>query len=163
MPRRTKKIDNVRWTFAGGSVGGLSSGTQGFAFLSVATAPSTLLRMRGELLGYLDGTQAPGSLVRLNWGIIKVPEGSGTTVQYDPAADNAAPWIAYGVMLIGYEEYVTDVVENGVTAGQRTTLDGKAMRRIRPDEEVQLVVTNTTLLSASAVNFAYGVRVLLGD
>ncbi len=162
MARRTKKIDNVIWDLSTGGVGALSAGTSAILFASVGTQPTTLLRMRGQVLSYVDATQAPGGLVQLTMGIIKVPEGSGTTVQYDPATDANAPWIWYDFALLGYEEMVTDVVDVPGATSFRSVIDNKAMRRIRPDEELQFAITNTTQAGALSVNMRYGVRWLQG-
>ncbi len=162
MGRRVKKIDNLIWDFSQGSSLAQSAGVISVNFASVGTTPTTLLRLRGEVLGFLDGTQAPGVLVQVSWGIIKVPEGSAATTRYNPVADANAPWLAYGVMTLGYEEYVTDVVDSPIIAAARVVVDNKAMRRIRPDEELQFSIENSTVGSAGTTNFVYGIRWLQG-
>ncbi len=162
MANRTKKIDNVIWDLSANFIGSLSAGAQAINFAGVGTTPTTLLRQRGEVFGILDGTQVPGVAVRLTYGLIKVPEGSSTTVQYDPVADSNAPWIIYGAGHLAYEEMVTDVIDVPSLTGFRERIDGKAMRRIRPDEELQWVFTNTTLNSAGNVSCGFYIRWLQG-
>ena len=159
---RTRKIDNVVWQLSVGSGLALSAGTVGVNFASVGTAPTTLLRIRGQLLLWVDTPQAPGVSCVGTWGIIKVPEGSGTTVQYDPVADANAPWLAFGAGILAYEEMVTDVIDVPGATADRQTVDNKAMRRIRPDEELQFVMNNTTVQAALSFNFAYTMRWLQG-
>ncbi len=158
-----KKIDNVRWTLSSGFFSAISAGTFALAFLADSSTPETLMRMRGRVLTFLEGALAPGGQVRVTMGIIKVPDGTGTTVLFDPVTDAAAPWIWYDVMNLGYSEYVTDVIASTEAAQGRMIVDNKAMRRIRPDEEVQIVVTNTTVDQAASVNVSYAIRTLLGS
>ncbi len=162
MPRRVKKIDNLRWEFSNGAQSALGAGSAGIGLISVTTLPETLMRVRGEVVAYLDGPQAPGSSVLVSMGIIVVPEGTGTTVLWDPFSDGNAPWLWYGSALLSYEEMVTDVIDIPGMTSSRLTVDNKAMRRVRPDEEVQFVVTNTTLVSAAPINLRYALRTLIG-
>ena len=146
------------WELSTGSFSAQAAGTSALQFSSVGTAQTTLVRIRGEIIGSVDATQAPGGLVSLTWGIILVPEGSGTTVQYKPSQDANAPWLLYGSAHLGYEEMVTDVVDVPAITGFRLVIDNKAMRIIRPDQEMQLVVDNATVFTALPVNFAYTLR-----
>ena len=159
---RTRKIDNVFWGLAQGSSLALGVGSAGFLAVAAGTQAATLLRIRGEVLVYLDGVQAPGTLVLITMGLLVVPEGQATTVLSDPFNDDNAPWLWYGIAYLGYEEAVPDVVDLPLISASRIVIDNKAMRRIRPDQEVQFVTTNTTLGTASSVNVAFAGRVLLG-
>jgi len=160
--RGVKKIDNVRWQTGTFAATGLSAGNLGQVFLAADTNPVTLLRMRGTIACYMDGFQGPAPLVQVTTGVILVPEGSGTTVQYDPLADSNAPWIFYSTFFVGYEEMVADVIDVPVISGYREIIDNKAMRKIRPDVELQQVVTNTTILAAGTINFVMACRLLVG-
>ena len=119
---------------------------------------TTLVRIRGEVVCYLDATSAPGTLVQIIYGIIQVPEGSAGAARYSPVADPNAPWLLYGTAHLGYEEMVTDVIDVPGMTSFRHVIDNKAMRIIRPDVELQLVVSNTTVFTAAPVNFAYNLR-----
>ncbi len=162
IPRPSKKIDNVVWEYSSGFTGSLGAGNQALNFSSVGTSPTTLLRIRGEVCCYLDGATAPPTGIHVTYGIILVPEGSGTTVQYTPVADANAPWLLYGSGFLGYEEMVTDVIDVPTTTGFRHVIDNKAMRRIRPDVEMQIVFENTTVGGADAFNGSYQLRWLQG-
>ncbi len=161
---RTKKIDNVFWGVASGTFDAIAAGNDGaLNFIAVGTQPSTLLRLRGQFVTYIDGVSAPGLFVLVQAGIIKVPEGSTTTVRYSPAGDSNAPWLWYTNALIGYEEAVADAVDVAGLNMHREIIDNKAMRRIRPDEEFQFAISNTNIGGgAPAINAAYGIRVLQG-
>ena len=159
---RTKKIDNVFWGLSSGIIGGLGVGTSALNFFAVGTQPSTLLRMRGEMMIWADAIQTGAVAALITFGVIKVPEGTGTTVVYTPVSDSNAPWILYGQATIAYEEYVADVIDCPLGTAARIEIDNKAMRRIRPDEELQLVAENTSLLGSLSVNLSYSIRSLQG-
>ncbi len=159
--RHVKKIDNVRWVRTNGSALVLSAGTIGVVYILVTTLPETLMRIRGEAFVRIDAAGGPGRLVLATMGIIKVPEGTGATVLYDPQSDGDAPWVWHYQTFVGYEEAVTDVVDYG-GAVSRIVIDNKAMRRTRPDEEYQFVVTNTTIAGSSAIDVAFATRNLVG-
>ena len=161
---RVKKIDNVFWDVTSGGFTGVAAGTT--AALQVITAGSqaaTLLRMRGSFRAWLDGVQAPGgAIVLVQAGIIKVPEGSGTTVRYQPASDGGAPWVWFASAILSYEEMVIDVVAISGLEMYNEVVDAKAMRRIRPDEEMQFALSNTAISGAAAINAGYALRILQG-
>ncbi len=121
------------------------------------------MRTRGEILVYLDSAQSPGAAVLISMGLVLVPEGQGTTVIWDPFSDSEAPWFWYHEVTIAYEEAVTDVIAVQGAMYARIPVDSKAMRKANVDEEVQMVVTNTTALTARAVNIIGGLRFLLGN
>ncbi len=164
--RSGKKIDTTRWVGAfGGTAGtGLSAGTLGVALLSSATLAETIMRFRGTLLAYMDAAGAPLRGVRVSVGLILVPEGTGSTVLWSPFTDENAPWFYYSSFVLAYEEMVIDVVDVPQASGYREVIDNKAMRIIRPDTEVQMVVENTTLAGAGAasINVELSGRILLG-
>ena len=159
--RSGEKIDFVHWT--GGAVealafgAGIVAGTLGVALHE----PETLMRLRGNLLAYIDGSQVNGGGVVIGAGIILVPEGTGTTVLWSPLTDSDAPWIWYDRFRLGYEEMVTDVVDVPAATGYRSVIDNKAMRIIR-NQEIQVVFENVTFLSAMSVNVGVDIRALSG-
>ena len=84
-------------------------------------------------------------------------------MRYSPIADATAPWFYYSTFALGYEEMVTDVVDVPGITSYRETIDVKAMRRLRPQEEVQCVFENTTIDGAAAVNVSVFGRFLMGQ
>ena len=162
IPRSVKKIENTVWELSNGSSLAQSAGSVAIPFSTVGTSPVTLLRMRGEVAVYCDAVQAPARNLLVTMGIILVPEGSGTTVQYDPVTDGNAPWIWFESRVLAYEEPVIDVIDIPGMSSARIIVDNKAMRRIRPDVEMQFVVVNTTVGGASPINMNYQIRWLQG-
>jgi len=142
----------------------VSAGSTALNFITATSdPPETLMRIRGELVAYIDAASAPTKLVDVAVGIALVPEGSGTTVLWSPITDEDAPWWYYERFVLGYEEMVTDVIDVPGITSFRSTIDVKGMRIIRPDVEAQIVVENATLQSASSVNVALTARVLFGS
>ncbi len=95
-------------------------------------------------------------------GIQTVPLNTGATVLTAPVTEAAASWLWYQVVHIGYEEMVTDVVAVQGIQFARIQVDGKAMRRLKNDSEIQFVATNSTVNGAATVNIAGGIRLLAG-
>ncbi len=163
MARGRKKIDYVQWLTAqeGGALA-FGAGTAAVVAYNAGTVAATYLRLRGSLMAYIDGASAPGKLVHIGVGMLIVPEGTGTTVTSSPIADANAPWWYYEVFHLGYEEMVTDVVDVPGISSYRAEIDVRSMRKLRPDQEVQLVFENVTIGTASSVNVAVATRALLG-
>jgi len=160
--RSGKKIDFVHWSGQAGSFLGQGAGTNALTLFAALHEPETLLRIRGNLITTLDGTQAPGGLVRMGLGIINVAEGTGTVANWSPLADPDAPWIWYDTFFVGYEEAVTDVIDVPGLSSYRSTIDSKAMRIIR-NQELQLVLEQATTGAAMTTNTAVSVRILSGQ
>jgi len=121
------------------------------------------MRLRANLTAWVDGNEVPGVAATIGVGLIVVPEGTGTTVLQSPITDPEADWFWYIRFLLGYEEYVTDVVDSPGLTSYREIVDGKAMRRVSPDKEVQLVIENSTFATALDVNVSFDGRILLGQ
>jgi len=155
MPRgfsRSRKAPNVHWTGFQGSALALSAGTVGVTLAAGVHGTETLMRTRGSLLAYIDSTSAPGLGIRVGVGFQLVPEGTGTTVSTSPLTDPSRNWFYYETFALGYEEMVTDVIDvPGITVF-RKEIDSKAMRVVRSNTEIQMVVENVTFLMAAALN-----------
>ncbi len=163
MPRRRsgKKIDFVHWTAFQEAFLAQAAGTAGLTAFPALHEPETLLRLRGNLLCYVDTTQAPTGLMQVALGLILVPEGTGTTVLWSPATDGDAPWIWYDIFHVGYEEAVTDVVDIPGITSYRSVIDSKAMRIVR-NQEVQLVIESVAVGSTISINAVVSGRALTG-
>ncbi len=121
------------------------------------------MRVRGEILSFMDGVHAPGVLVDMALGMIVMPEGTGTTVTSSPISDANAPWFFYHRWTLGHEEAVTDVIGVQGILFMRTTIDSKAMRILRPDREVQTVIEQVNVGSGGSTNTRMNIRVLFGS
>ena len=153
---------NRHWTGFTGSAGSMAAGNAAVTLNAAQHNPETLMRMRGSVTAYVDGVQAPGTGAIISLGIIQVPEGTGTTVLWDPGTDLDAPWIWFDCFLLAYEEYVTDVIDSPGMTSYRSVIDSKSMRRLR-NTELQLVFNNTTFSSALSINALVAGRLLTQD
>jgi len=162
MPRRSgRKIDFVHWTRMAASFLAQSAGTIAVNVSAAQHDPETLLRIRGNLLSFVDTTQAPGGLANVGIGMIMVPEGTGATVLWSPITDADAPWFWIETFSLGYEEMVTDVIDVPGATSFRSTIDSKAMR-INRNSEVQAVLEVSNVSGAVAINAVLQARGLSG-
>ena len=160
MARQRTKVVNRHWSgFTLISFFGVSAGTSAQVIVEVQHDRETLIRTRGSMVGWVDGAEAPAVAAQISVGLILVPEGTQSTVLWSPLTDSDAPWFYYSTFLLGYEEYVVDVIQNPVISGFREVVDSKAMRRVR-NQEIQMVVENTTLAGALTANVWMGGRFL---
>ena len=161
---RVRKIDSTRWAGFNGMFSNISAGSFAINFgAAVLRQHETILRTRGNICGWIDGLGAPGRAALISMGLHLVPEGTGTTVLAEPFADDNEPWFYHEAFTVGTEELVTDVIETQGLSVFRQTVDSKAMRKMKSGQEIQAVITNTTLLSATAVNVSLNVRFLFGQ
>ncbi len=156
--RRSQPV-NRHWTGFSGSSLAFAAGVGGATIIAAQHDRETILRTRGTLLAFVDALQAPASLAQISVGFALVPEGTGSTVLWSPLTDADAPWFYYSTFFLGYEEYVVDVIDSPVLTAYREIIDSKAMRRVR-NQEVQLVVENTTIAGAVSVNIVAAGRML---
>jgi len=159
FPPKTKVV-NRHWTAFGQGFLAQAAGTVAATVFTAGHIRETCMRVRGQLVAWLDGNEAPAVAAQIGIGMILVPEGTGATVLWSPLSDADAPWMWYSTFIIGYEEMVTDVIDIPGLTVFREEIDNKAKRIVRPDVEVQLVLENLTLNGALAVNTHIGGRIL---
>ncbi len=160
--RFQKKIDTVHWTYGSFTFLAQAAGSAAVNVLSAQHLPETLLRIRGEFISYFANVLVPDIAVAMTVGLILVPEGTGTTVLWDPIGDGDAPWIWWDTMHLGYSEAVVDVIANQSAMSGRRVIDSKAMRKIR-NTELQCVVTNASVEGTASCSLIGSVRVLAGS
>ncbi len=165
MARRGQRLAR-RWLGFATTTSGLfalSAGTAAASLASAGNIKDTIMRTRGNLVGWIDAVGAPAKAALVSVGMIVVPEGTGTTVLQSPFTDPNADWFWYSQFLLAYEEMVTDVIDVPVITGYREVIDSKAMRIAPPDTEVQLVVENTSIDASVNINLHVAGRFLLGS
>ena len=159
--RFEKVIDTTRWAGSRLAFNAQAAGNSALTFISDG-GKETLLRIRGELIAYIDGVQTPGGQVDCALGALVVQAGSFTTVIQTPINESDAPWLFYERFTLAYEEMVQDVVDVPGMTSVRRVIDSKAMRILRPGREVQMVFVQQTVQGAMTVNCTFTSRVLLG-
>ena len=113
---------------------------------------------------WIDGAQSSGTGCHVALGIHVVPKGSDATLLISPLTEAEADWFVYQTSVLSYEELVVDAVPAFGTSGYRFDIDSKVMRKMKPGEEIQVVITQLTIpgQSATAINAAGQLRFLLG-
>ena len=159
--RKGRSIDTVRWGGSNLFFAAQAAGASGLTFITDG-ATETLMRIRGELVAWIDGNEAPAVAVDVAIGALVVSGDLGTSVFQTPITEPEAPWLFYERFTLGFEEYVTDVIDAPGLSVMRKSIDSKAMRILRPGREVQMVVEAATLSGAASVNVSFCSRVLLG-
>ncbi len=123
--------------------------------LFVADSAETLVRMRGEVTAHLDQTGSTAAdAATIGFGLIVAP--TGATVAVSPVTDPGANWLWHTFITLA-TEFAVASGNNEILAAARVEIDNKAMRRLREDETVFLVVENSSLNGAPvvAVNGAF--------
>jgi len=129
--------------------------TQAVAF--IATTAETLVRIRGEVLVWLDLTgSVAGDSVNVAYGLIVAPRGS--TVGSSPITDGNANWLGFGVATLAAETAVGNV--GAPTEYVRMIIDLKSMRKLREDEDIFVVYETADVIGAPVVNFVGSFRAL---
>ena len=159
--RGNRKIDFVHWTYGSFTFLATQAGIAAVNVFPAAHDPETLLRIRGNVLGFIDGASAPAKHISVGVGLIVVPEGTGTTALWSPIQDGDAPWLWVTYFELAYEEMVTDVIAAQVAMAYRESIDNKAMRILR-NSEIQCVMENATINGAAAANVTGSFRALAG-
>ena len=168
MARRGKKIESVRWTgdvLASGTAlaTGGSDAVELYQVGDQEAAP-TILRTHLNFAIWAVSIQVPNRGCHWAMGIHVVPKGTGTTVLISPLTESEADWFVHRTGVLGYEEPVADVIDVPGMTAQRLEVDSKAMRKLKPGEELQIVVAQLTIsgITAMNVNWACQPRLLLG-
>ena len=162
MARRSGRATDYRWTLGRDTSLALASGSDQGTILAAPTVSSvTLMRQRGEVLIWMDGTPVPGAAIRFGVGLILNQD--GVTATNLPLDDGQAPWIWYAVGSLAYDEPVVDVIDIPLITAVRLVIDGKAMRKIRSGVEVTWVIQQETIGSGNAINASILCRFLVGE
>ncbi len=161
--RFAKTIGHTRWQGFSGTAFGLSAGSSAVSVGPSSVQRETIMRTRGNLIAYIDGLVNPAIAIRCACGLAVVPEGTSTTVLWGPLTDQNAPWFWHTIFVVGYEEYVADVIDAPGLSVYREVIDSKAMRKFPPDSEIQLVFEQDTIAGLGDVNFSANGRFLIGQ
>ena len=159
---RGRKIDFKQWSaapgliFSSAAAGILIGGSLAFTF------PATILRWRGVVTAMFDETAVAGDQVKLTYGIGVFNTASVTAISLPlPAADTDYPWVWWNQMFL--QQKGTGDEHAWGANNQKLEIDSKAMRKIKPEESLLLIVDRTNLVGAPVVEHFLGqLRVLIG-
>ena len=129
------------------------------AVVFLADQSETLVRMRGEVLVWLDASgSAQGDACVVACGLIVASLGSTQAV--DPINEGGANWLWHSFFTLATESAIANAVTAPDSASRRLIIDNKAMRKLREDEEIQFIVANQDIAGAPVVNVVAGLRAL---
>ena len=161
VSRRSGRKADLRWIGGRQVISAITNTTSAVIIVSQGNTSQTIMRTRGSLLLYLNDPVAAGDVADVAVGFLVVPAGLSTTVTSSPITDPDAPWFYYDRVILGSEDTVAPD-QLGLKV-YRSVIDVKAMRVLRPDQEVQFVVETTNVGGTVAVNFAVAARFLIAD
>jgi len=147
---RGRRAD-YRWREWAGSVSSLTTdnSTQATLISASSTFSDTLMRLRGNFVCWLRAAQAGGDITQVAAGIMFV--GKGVTATVTPLTEGSASWIWYERFHL-FAEVAT--LGGGQMAGSslfRSVIDGKAMRKRRPDEDLLFVIETSNVSGAAPI------------
>ena len=131
---------------AGTSVGNQSTGV-------VANERLTIVRLRGHGFIHMDAGAALDSTV-VGIGLIVAPTeafSAGVGSVPTPLADMEAPWIWHDIFALGPAVVATDDGAD-LSRNVQFTIDNKAMRKFRADEELGFVIETDVLAGTPTVD-----------
>ena len=128
--------------------------------LFLSDTAETLMRFRGNVTAHLDqGGSTAGDACVVGFGLIRAP--LGATVAVSPISQPGANWlwVAYANLAT---EFAVASGNNELLNQQRIEIDNKAMRKLREDESIFLVIENLGLTGAPVVLVTGSFRGLTG-
>ena len=129
------------------------------AITNPVTFPRTLLRLRGELYVSVDGAETGGDLMQLTVGIKVIEVDLAGSILSTPFSDAEDDWLWWDTTFVGLEVSGNDAVSRT----SRKIVDNKAMRRMKPDQVLAMVVESTTISVGSVVNTLFNGRALFAS
>ncbi len=148
---------DLRWTLGIADFEGITA-TAASTIISAGNTSQTIMRTRGSLLCSIDGPTL-NDVVHVGVGFLIIQSGGSATST--PIADGDAPYF--------WVEYFTLSSETGTpddqlgTQNHRLVIDSKAMRVLRPDQEVTCVVEISRIVGTPVVDLSVVSRFLIAD
>ncbi len=156
---RTGRKTDYTWngTTFGNSIGAATS-----TLLSVAVVggAGTVMRTRGAIVASIDG-EVDGDKVAVMLGIKTASDdqvAAGATAFATPSADMDADWLWHGGIMLQ-----SQAASNEHQAVGRLEIDSKAMRRVKQNQQVVLIVTPVSLAGTPSIDVTGYVRILFGS
>ncbi len=163
MARKTSgRRADMRWTFGTHVADSVAAGTGSQAVIVTSgTISQTLFRIRGWLNVSLDAAAgAAGDILSVGYGLL-VQQGGATATSL-PLTDGDAPFFWYQAFHLVRVEAVAGGAAD-VSSIVSIPIDGKAMRVIRPDQEIVSIFETSDVAGAPAWTGTVSSRFLLGD
>lgn len=137
-------------------------------------AAPTLIRIRGSItVRFVTSEFTNASGCSLAMGLILIPE-YASPPRNDPVTNQNEDWIWYGVATVANHSYSDRAIASGTSAGSPTAggvmsgpasvarleVDSKAMRKIKPGEDLVLCVKEYANTGVDTVGIIGGLRCL---
>ena len=151
----------LKWDDFAFSALALSAGDTSAVVISPVTESQTIVRTRGELLCWMDGAPTPPRLIRVGIGLLVQQAGATATVS--PLTDGDAPFFWYDVVTLMSDNTAAGGAPQQPMASSRAVVDGKAMRVLRPDQDIFVVIETADVVGASASDIGFDGRFLIAD
>jgi len=146
------------YTWLGQSINfALASDADNFQSLVIPNQAGTLVRTRGEITASIDGP-TDGDKVLLSFGIMVMSDdqvAAGVAGMPKPFSDSDADWLWHAFMPL-----IAQAAPISITQGARLTVDSKAMRRFRQNDQFVLVVESTPLSGTPVTDVLGAIRIL---
>ncbi len=157
--QRSGRKTDYTWIVTSGAVTAQGATQQRIA-VAVFNSSGTVMRVRGELMASMNGPSAADITV-LGVGLIVATDAqvtAGAASFPSPLSVGDADWMWHGFVPLVSQGVVEDQFGN---VG-KIIVDTKAMRRVKPNEQLVLVADAVLLVGTATVDLAFGVRVLFG-
>ncbi len=166
MVRRAGRRTDYVWSglAAGAAVmGSITTGTAIQGIISFDLA-GTLRRIRGEVQAMFTTAAAANSMKVLAVGLIMASSDAvvaGATAIPSPATDLKAPWVWHGFLLLA--RTATTEGQDSFMTSARLSIDSKAMRRVKPNEDLVFVMDPVDLVGTEGAQLQLAVRALIAS
>ena len=159
MAHNTRGGKRLQYTWLGTSLAdpSLASGAKLTALVFAAAEAETIIRIRGELVVVMESPTAADQLI-FGFGLRVAAKGTaaaGSTI--GPVSDASADWMGYRVVPL-QATGGADIAESA-----RITIDVRAMRKIKLNEELIMVAENLALFGTETLEWTVALRVLIGQ
>ncbi len=161
--RRTGRKPDYEWEGGSFAINAIGAANQIQSPVSVL-APLTLMRTRGQILVGLEATPAAGEQFAVAIGIIIGTDAqltAGLTAFPNPATVLDAAWLWHQWVPLAAETAVMEQSDGGMV--HRVIIDSKAMRKMKPNENIVVVAAGNVLAGAPTAFLIGGLRCLLAS
>ena len=160
--RRTGRRADYAWNGGSFIVNDLTS-TKQVAGMVTVNQSATLVRTRGEILFALDGA-ADGVATAIGLGMIVGNDDqftAGATAFPSPISDLDADWLWHGFILL--RAFTASQSETLGSQVGRIMIDSKAMRKVRQNDQVGLVMEASALAGSPSADGVIAARFLFSS
>ncbi len=161
MPRgkRSGRRPDYEWQGLAFSLNSIAEANV-FQGVAVVNGAATLMRVRGEILASIDAP-TDGDQKVLGFGIMIVTDAqlaAGPTSVPSPLTVMDGDWLWHGFIPL-----VAQAANLEHTVAGRLTIDSKAMRKLKPNDNVVMIVDGLNIAGTPVADATLGVRALFAS